>query len=438
VGRSLGFTVRDAGMVTEVELPGPAGAPVLGLVVHGDVQPVEEAAWSFPPFAGLVEDGEAKGRGAADDKGPLVQALLAMKSLKESGRDRTHTIRLLVGTDEESGATDIPSYLKEHAPPDYSLVLDSAFPVVVGEKGWNALTLTAPMAAAASSNLPYAVDSADAGLATSIVPDRAQLVLRWRDGDPHWDPFLERLRRKPLREGARLAIAPDGPRLTLTVSGRAAHAGVNLEGGRNALVSLAELVDGALPPSGIRSLLEFARKAGADIYGAGLDLESNDPIWGRYAVNVATLKPTEDGQMRLTINIRRPPPLTGPELKAHLDKLVERFAAETGAGTLATGGYFEDEPLVFDPQSKLVKRLLAAYERATGVAEKPFVSGGGTYAKRLPNSIAFGMWFPGKPYPGHDVDERMPLADLMKGTHVLLEALADLACGPKLVEPFRP
>ena len=36
----LGLVARLAGPVTEIELPGPAGAPVLGLVVHGDVQPL--------------------------------------------------------------------------------------------------------------------------------------------------------------------------------------------------------------------------------------------------------------------------------------------------------------------------------------------------------------------------------------------------------------
>src|SRR6185369_16552340 len=82
VGTELGFTVRPAGLVTEVELPGPEGAPVLGLVVHGDVQPVNEAEWSFPPFAGVEKNGVVYGRGSADDKGPLVQALLAMAALR--------------------------------------------------------------------------------------------------------------------------------------------------------------------------------------------------------------------------------------------------------------------------------------------------------------------------------------------------------------------
>ena len=70
-------------------------------------------------------------------------ALLAMAALKEAGPARTHTVRLLVGTDEESGSTDVKQYLAAHAPPDLSLVLDSEFPVVVGEKGWDGLTVSA-------------------------------------------------------------------------------------------------------------------------------------------------------------------------------------------------------------------------------------------------------------------------------------------------------
>jgi acetylornithine deacetylase/succinyl-diaminopimelate desuccinylase-like protein len=69
MARELGFEARDAGKITEIELPGPQGAPVLGLVIHGDVQPVDAEAWTFPPFAGEVRDGYVLGRGAADDKG---------------------------------------------------------------------------------------------------------------------------------------------------------------------------------------------------------------------------------------------------------------------------------------------------------------------------------------------------------------------------------
>jgi succinyl-diaminopimelate desuccinylase len=103
---------------------------------------------------------------------------------------------------------------------------------------------------------------------------------------------------------------------------------------------------------------------------------------------------------------------------------------------LTSGGYFKDTVLAFDPESKIVKRLMADYDRVTGSQAKPAISGGGTYAKRLPNSIAFGMWFPDKPYPGHDVDEQISLTDLNRGVEVLLEALADIALHPPLENPF--
>jgi predicted dipeptidase len=440
----FGFIGRRAGLVTEVELPGPEGAPVLGLVVHGDVQPVGDSQWSFPPFSGMVKDGIIYGRGVADDKGPLVQALLAMKALQASGIPRTHTIRLLVGSDEESDNLDIKEYLNGHKAPDYSLVLDSGFPVIVGEKAWNALYVTTPILTpgrADAVSKPWSVVSLDAGLTASIVPDHAQLVLQWGKGEPDWQPLVDRIRAVATPAGTRVDATEISDTNTLVIGafGKSAHAGVNLEGGRNALIALAIALKGELPTGGANDLLTFVRLAGADLHGGGLGILDDDPLWGPYSVNVATIKETaEGGPLRLTINIRRTPPRTGPELKAAMQKLVADFNAASGA-KLQFDGFWDDEPLFFDPNGKLVKRLLADYGRATGEASpKPAISGGGTYAKRLPNAIAFGMWFPDKPYPGHNVDEQASIADMHKGTRVLIETLVDLATGPKIEEPFKP
>ena len=434
----LGFTARDRGKFVEIDLPGPADAPILGLVVHGDVQPVEASAWSIPPFEGAIKDGYVLGRGAADDKGPLIQALLAMKALADSGVPRTHTIRLLVGSDEESDNTDLTEYLAAHAPPDYSLILDYVFPVVVGEKAWTGLYLDAKPGGRSHAELPFRIESLRSGISASIVPDRAELVLTWIRGKPEWGAMIRRLKSKPLPEGTSLdadAPAENPQRLTIVTRGKSAHGGVNLEGGRNALVALARATEGLLPASGENDLLTFARMAGRDLYGTGLGLTENDPVWGRYLVNVAMIAPAKDGALRLQICLRRPPPRTGPQIKVFLQDVVKRFNARTGA-KLAMDGYFESEPLVFDPEAKLVKRLLACYAAATGEAAAPAVAGGSTYAKRLPNSIAFGMWFPGKPYPGHDVDEKIAVDDLHRGSRVLIAALTDIACGPRIEKPF--
>jgi acetylornithine deacetylase/succinyl-diaminopimelate desuccinylase-like protein len=139
----------------------------------------------------------------------------------------------------------------------------------------------------------------------------------------------------------------------------------------------------------------------------------------------------------LTTNLRRIPPMTALQLREHLAGRVRRFAEARGAA-IQVGGFFADEPFAVSPDAKLVRRLGAAYERATGERPPLAISGGGTYAKRLPNAIAFGMWFPGAPYPGHDVDERVPVADLQRGMDVLLEALDDLAYSAPMVKPLEP
>ncbi|HJW43807.1 MAG TPA: Sapep family Mn(2+)-dependent dipeptidase [Geothrix sp.] len=443
LARDLGFRVRDAGKVLEVDLPasgpGAARAPVLGLLVHGDVQPPGDH-WTAPPFEGTVREGRVFGRGAADDKGPMVQALLAMKALKEAGPARTHTLRLLVGSDEESDNTDISEYLKANRPPAFSLVLDSGFPVVVGEKSWNALTVEAPASSSPTAERPWSVEALVAGLAPSIVPDHASVRLVSTAGKASLLALKARLERRPLGPGCRLRLAlepaGDATALAVAVTGKAAHGGVNLEGGRNALVALARLLEGELPPGGPDDLLAFARLAGEDLTGTGLGLTEADPLWGRIAVNVATLKPEKEGRLVLTLNLRATPRLQGAALESALREVVARFAAERHT-TLTAGGYFGDSVLAFDPEGALVRRLLGAYERATGTKAGPVISGGGTYAKRLPRAIAFGMWFPGEAYPGHDVDEQVPVIDLHRGVHVLIEALVDLACGEPLKDPFQ-
>ncbi|MGZ7042482.1 MAG: M20/M25/M40 family metallo-hydrolase, partial [Thermoanaerobaculia bacterium] len=309
----LGFIARDSGKITEIELPATdPSAPVLGLIVHGDVQPVNADAWSFPPFSGRVDRGYVLGRGSADDKGPLAQALTAMKALKESRVHRTHTIRLLVGSTEESDGTEMGEYLKDHKAPDYSLVLDSEFPVVVGEKAWDLLVVSTPLDERDAST-SYSVTALTAGLAPSIVPDRAEVTLRWRSGAADWQPLIDSMKAFAMPEGTRLATTVVGDTLKVAVSGHSAHAGVNLTGGRNALVALSRLMEGRLPRGGADDLLAFARLAGQDLYGTGLGIRGDDPVWGRYAVNVAMIK-----DRKLSINLRRTPPKTGPQAMAYL------------------------------------------------------------------------------------------------------------------------
>ena len=80
-------------------------APVL-LIAHQDVVPVEPsalAAWTHPPFDGVIADGFIWGRGTLDDKQGVVGIMEAAEMLLEAGYQPDRTIYFAFGHDEEIG-----------------------------------------------------------------------------------------------------------------------------------------------------------------------------------------------------------------------------------------------------------------------------------------------------------------------------------------------
>ena len=144
---------------------------------------------------------------------------------------------------------------------------------------------------------------------------------------PSWGSLIERLRARPLfpREPGSSSSKPlgDEAHLTVVAHGKSAHGGVNIEGGPECARGAGPRDGGPAPASGENDLLAFARLAGQDLHGTGLGLTESDPIWGRYLVNVATDEATaRRPKLRLEIVLRRPPPRTGPQIKAYLEKVV--------------------------------------------------------------------------------------------------------------------
>lgn len=81
-------------------------AKPIALMAHQDVVPVApgtESKWQEDPFAGVVKDGFAWGRGAWDDKSNLVSQLTAIEQLIGEGFQPRQTIYLVFGHDEEVG-----------------------------------------------------------------------------------------------------------------------------------------------------------------------------------------------------------------------------------------------------------------------------------------------------------------------------------------------
>ncbi len=81
----------------------------IGFIAHIDVVPVEpgtEGRWTHPPFSGVVADGVVWGRGALDDKGPLISLMEAAERLAVTGFAPERDIYFLFGHDEELGGGD--------------------------------------------------------------------------------------------------------------------------------------------------------------------------------------------------------------------------------------------------------------------------------------------------------------------------------------------
>lgn len=88
------------------------GRPVCGLYFHTDTVPAGDG-WTCPPFA-LTRDGPRLiGRGAADMKGTIVAALLALRTLDAQNIALAYDPVLLLCTDEEGGLYPGIRYLAE-------------------------------------------------------------------------------------------------------------------------------------------------------------------------------------------------------------------------------------------------------------------------------------------------------------------------------------
>ncbi|MFJ3309895.1 dipeptidase [Streptomyces sp. NPDC086549] len=110
-------------------LAGPEGAKTVLLYAHYDVQPpLDESAWTTPPFELTERDGRWYGRGSADCKGGLIMHLLALRALKANGGVPVH-VKVIAEGSEEMGTGGLERYAEQH--PE----LLQADTIVIGDAG---------------------------------------------------------------------------------------------------------------------------------------------------------------------------------------------------------------------------------------------------------------------------------------------------------------
>lgn len=94
--------ITDLGLLFHWRGVDSATEPLV-LMAHFDVVPADaQNSWRFPPFEGRISDGFVHGRGALDDKGPLLIILEAVENLLAAGFTPARDVLLSFGGNEET------------------------------------------------------------------------------------------------------------------------------------------------------------------------------------------------------------------------------------------------------------------------------------------------------------------------------------------------
>lgn len=399
------------------------GATAIGILCHADIVPATPKGWTNDPFNMTILDGKVYGRGVADDKGPLVAALHILKDMKEQGIKLDHRIRLIVGCNEETGSLCLKHYRKHGEIPVCSLVPDADFPCINSEKG--IMHLTAKVSA--DEYLRENLLAFDAGDRFNVVPDYAECILSKSgalyaalraaaDGKEYANlyrnaQFYAKMLTLGLKESDFAFIETDGG-LKLCAYGVAGHA-MAPDKADNAARKIFALLSCFDTSGTLHALCDLLLSGN---YADAFHVAVSDEMSGRLTVNLGAVRLDESG-FTFKLDCRLP-------VSADKDAVVKAVENNLNA-TVEVSHYAKN--LYIDEQSDLVQTLLGVYAEETGAKDPhPLQSGGGTYARELPNAIAFGPTFEGAVTNIHNIDECIEIAHLQKLTEIYKKALITL------------
>ena len=386
------------------------GDESVGVLGHLDIVPLGEG-WTKEPLALTQENGYLFGRGVLDDKGPAMAGFYALKMLKDNHVKLNKRVLLILGCDEESGM-ECMDYYKEHGEvPQCGFVPDADFPATYGEKGGLHVLL--------QGKARTKIVKMEAGTRPNIVIGKAELEMaEWNEElQKQFDFYLQTNQ----LEGS---VSEQGDHVILHIDGVFSHAAEPYNGG-NAGLHLLNFVGTAYDDAFARHTYEMLR----DWQGKPLGIDQYGAYMGFLTMNTGIISLKEDGTCTITIDIRYPN-------DADVDQIMQGFTNACQARNYDLTPVMESDsrPLFVDPNSALVNSLMEVYRTYSGDEFSPAKTiGGGTYARKFENFVAFGPEFPNSEkttdaFVGgpHQRDEGIKLEDLLKATAIYAAALEAL------------
>lgn len=355
--------------------------PHAAVLLHLDVVP-EGDGWTLPPFRLTRRDGRLYGRGVSDNKGAAICALHCLDLIKKAGITGKRGLRLIFGTDEERGMSDMKTYIEREPLPEFGFVPDNEYPIISREKGILQLDVTLPFR-------PYGVRSLQGGASYNLAPGICRAEL-----DRDFAPLAEQIAFRGEVHGTQIEAA--GDQLHAMFADR----------GENACVELLRLL-AAAGDNRMESLFQLL----SDPYGEGLGVDCEDEPSGKLTVCVGQMRLVEEG-LYLSLDCRYPVTKDGKTLTEAIRSAFSPLGAKIEV-------HQDDPPLYVRDDSEIVRRLSAAYEHLTGEPCGTLCTGGGSYARRFGGRmVGFGPLFPGSPETFHRPDEYLSEEELRRHAEI--------------------
>ena len=209
----------------------------LDILAHLDVVPAGDEWTVTEPYNPIIKDGKLYGRGAADDKGPAIVALYALKAVKDLNIPLSKNVRLILGTDEECGSSDIEHYYKIEKEAPMTFSPDADFPVINVEKGGLKGNFKAEFNE--DSTIPRVL-SINSGVKVNVIPDRAEAVIEGFS-KKEVEKYIENATNK---SGVKFTVNEENNKCIINAKGIGGHAAYP-ESANNALTAILELLSSA-------------------------------------------------------------------------------------------------------------------------------------------------------------------------------------------------
>ena len=388
------------------------GEELFGILGHVDVVPVVEADWTSHPFKPEIRDGKIFARGSLDDKGPTMAAYYAVKLLDKLGVKWNKRVRVIIGSDEETGFRCVEAYFKHEEQPASGFTPDAMFPLVYAEKARATFDHKLKFVVE-DGNYNYKLVKFNGGQVLNMViaSAKAELVGEVSDIKEKFENFLalEKLDGEVTVEDT----------IKLTLKGKAAH-GSTPQYGVNGATKLAEFLSTlGLDNNGKNFVDYIVEKLANDPFGEKLGIDYSDNEMGEATYNYGIIDYDLVKKVGIVSTDCRHPMKF--DLVARLNGVkVDNIDIEVTSTKEAHYVPKDDE---------LVTTLMDVYRKHTGDTKNDaFVLGGGTYARCLKKGVAFGLLFPDKEDTMHQANEYLEVEDLLLATAIYAEGIYKLCC----------